>query len=167
MSSHLSRRWRRPHVGKKGNHQRTPCRWLVWLRRHDDRAKADMDEAVEDFDQAMQGVAELLITDTSMLAVTAKALGLCSELVARVHGFLDPEGLQDFGEWLRIYGTVSPVILDDGELPHTVHFHEGMQVRNFMRRTGLCDNWTDHDFDDHWVQIVCLALDAEKMKQKV
>jgi len=135
MSSHLSRRWRRPHVGRKGNHRWQPCKWLSWLRRHDDRAEADLLEAT-----------------------TTEAMELCEELVTRVHTFLGSEGLKAFGDWFEEYGTVSPMLSFSNGFPHAVHFHEGMQVRNFMRNTGLCDSWTDHDLDNLWAEVVCIAL---------
>jgi len=48
--------------------------------------------------------------------------------------------------WMEKYGNL--------EIPHPVHFREGMDVRNFMRGSGECKNWTAHEFDDNWIALV-------------
>ncbi len=67
---------------------------------------------------------------------TVAATDISNELVARVREFLGPDGIEDFRGWLEEHDTVSPVLTHD-KIPHSVHFREGMQVRNFMRHTGL------------------------------
>lgn len=84
------------------------------------------------------------------------------ELVVAVRRYLGDEGHEFFSGCLRDHGTVSPLLSVDtaiGTIPHPVHFREGMSVRNFMRSTGLCDGWTDHDFDNLWMETVSRALD--------
>ena len=46
----------------------------------------------------------------------------------------------------------------EGDIPHIVHFREGMQVRNFMRQSGECNDWSDHEFDDNWVKLIELII---------
>ncbi len=42
-------------------------------------------------------------------------------------------------------------------IPHSVHFREGMRVRNFLR-TIFGDMWTDHDYDNRWAELVDEAI---------
>lgn len=46
------------------------------------------------------------------------------------------------------HGTVDVVL--PGPPPHPVDFNEGMRIRNLMRESGVCHDWTDHDFDANW-----------------
>jgi hypothetical protein len=39
-------------------------------------------------------------------------------------------------------------------IPHPVHFREGMQIRNWLRESGLCKDWSDHDLDNNWHRVV-------------
>jgi hypothetical protein len=92
-------------------------------------------------------------------------------LVEAIRDFLSPRGERFFRELLREYGEIN-VVLDAGRppslkggvvfgvpaIPHPVHLREGMQVRNAMRQTGLCDGWDDHDFDNNWIRVVCRAI---------
>ena len=38
------------------------------------------------------------------------------------------------------------------------HSWNGMQVRNFLRGLKDCKDWTDHDFDHSWIEIVTRAI---------
>ena len=58
---------------------------------------------------------------------------------------------------IKEYGEISPVFMEGG-IPHAVHLNEGMQIRNFMRSTGFCDDWTAQEFDDSWISLVEEAL---------
>jgi len=40
----------------------------------------------------------------------------------------------------------------------SVHFNQGMQLRNFMRSSGDCQGWTDHDYDDSWMALTELCI---------
>lgn len=82
---------------------------------------------------------------------------ITEDLVKAVRDFLGDEGVAFFRECRGKYGTVSPV-LGNSVLPHPVHFREGMRVRNAMRQSGLCEGWTDHDYDEHWADIVEMAI---------
>ena len=39
-------------------------------------------------------------------------------------------------------------------IPHAVHFSEGMQVRNFLRQQPETKDWTDHDFDNRYIPLL-------------
>jgi hypothetical protein len=106
-------------------------------------------------------------------------------LAERVAAFLGKDGLDFFRACKKYCGTLSPVFVINeprdesltpeaiqrmaedpqprkpGAIPISVHFQHGMQVRNFMRRTGLCEGWDAHDFDDTWQDAVQAALDKE------
>lgn len=83
------------------------------------------------------------------------------DLITKVRDWLGEDGKQFFTENHEKHGTVSPV-LADGNIPHPVHFREGMAVRNFMRRTGLCADWDAHDFDNNWQSVVERAIGISK-----
>jgi hypothetical protein len=84
-------------------------------------------------------------------------------LIVAVKLFLGDEGIAQFREWKRKHGTVSPVISMytkyGSPMPHPVHFREGMQIRNFMRGTGLCTGWDATDYDDNWKYVVEAAIE--------
>jgi hypothetical protein len=65
---------------------------------------------------------------------------------------------------MHFTGTASPVFGRKSNrcIPHPVHFREGMSVRNAMRDSGLCTDWSDHDFDDNWTEVVELAVKQSK-----
>jgi len=70
---------------------------------------------------------------------------------------LGPEGLQFFRDLHKKYGKVD-VCYRVGKIPHPVHLREGMVVRNYLRESGLCRNWTAHDYDNNWSEVVERAL---------
>ena len=82
------------------------------------------------------------------------------ELVEKTREWLGEDGRAFFKKCLEEHGKIDAVY-EEGRIPHAVHFREGMSVRNFLRGTGLCDHWTDHDFDNSWVDIVRRALYAK------
>lgn len=82
---------------------------------------------------------------------------ITEQIVAEVKGFLGKDGIEFFKECLEKHGEISPVI-STGSIPHPVHFREGMQIRNFMRGTGLCNDWSCHDLDDNWAEVVKRAI---------
>jgi hypothetical protein len=77
---------------------------------------------------------------------------ITKEIIESVKTFLGEDGVSFFKEMVEEHGEVSPVL--DLGYPHSVHFSEGMQVRNHLRRSGLCDSWGDHDFDDNWIEVI-------------
>ena len=89
------------------------------------------------------------------------------ELVKEVKRYLGKEGKELFNYYLERYGTVNPVFQEEGQLfPHSVHFREGMQIRNFMRSTMFCKDWDSHDFDNQWADIVLTVLKLEKTDEQ-
>jgi len=82
---------------------------------------------------------------------------ITNEIVKKTKEFLGEDGLNFFKECVEKHGEISPVYMESIgyiKIPHPVHFREGMQVRNFLRSTGLCNDWTDHDYDDNWTEVV-------------
>ena len=79
------------------------------------------------------------------------------ELIKKTKEWLSVDGHQFFKELLEVHGKVNAVFME-GPVPHLVHFREGMQIRNFMRTSNMCDDWDDHDFDDNWVELIEKAL---------
>lgn len=90
-------------------------------------------------------------------------------LVVACKIWLGKEGLEYFCGLKEEYGTISPVIVEElytdeelkedlnrkqKKIPYPVHFREGMQVRNWMRRQGETDDWDDHDYDETWIPLV-------------
>lgn len=89
---------------------------------------------------------------------------ITKEIVVKVHDWLGEKGRDFFREVKEEHGTLNAV-LHDGNIPHPVHFREGMQVRNFLRQTGLCDDWSDHDLDDNWCEVVEKAINGDSIPQ--
>jgi len=94
---------------------------------------------------------------------------ITNELVKKVKKWLGKDGKEFFKWCVRAHDSISPVYpegeVDKGwykqSIPHPVHFREGMRVRNYMRSTGLCDDWSAIDLDDNWVEVVEKALNAK------
>jgi hypothetical protein len=68
--------------------------------------------------------------------------------------WLRPEGVEFFKGLIEEYGTVLAV-WNEGNIPHSVHFREGMQVRNWMRdQPEFADNLDCHWLDNNWAEFV-------------
>jgi len=85
---------------------------------------------------------------------------ITNELVKKVHQWLGPEGRDFFKGIKENNEDLATAVWMENGIPHPVHFREGMQVRNFLRKTGLCDNWTDHDLDNNWGTVIEQALEG-------
>lgn len=72
--------------------------------------------------------------------------------------WLGVDGLSFFMDCYEKYGTVSPTIPHD-LYPHSVHFNEGMQVRNFLRQRSDVSEWNCHTFDNMWEVVILLTLE--------
>ncbi len=83
-------------------------------------------------------------------------------LVEDTREWLGAEGITHFTGYKKDHGTVSPVIVTEGGFPHPVHFHEGMSVRNFMRKSAHCEGWGDHEFDDSWQTLIERVIDGHE-----
>lgn len=90
------------------------------------------------------------------------AKGEVSEsLIEKMKAFLGDTGTEDFTNYYKSYGTVSPVFMD-GKIPHPVHFREGMQIRNFMRTLPECEDWSAYQLDNTWRYVVARAIGVEE-----
>ena len=78
-------------------------------------------------------------------------------MITKVKKWLGKDGIACFRKYKENYGTVSPIFIED-KIPHPVHFREGMQVRNFLRTLEECKDWTSHDFDNKWKDIIEEAI---------
>ncbi len=81
---------------------------------------------------------------------------ISEELITYIMENMTVHGLMFFVGILDTYGTLNAVI--PGNPPHPVHFRDGMHVRNMMRQSGLCDDWTAHEFDDNWEEVIILVI---------
>lgn len=86
---------------------------------------------------------------------------ITTEICASTKKFLGKSGVGFFTEMVNTHGKVSPVFMKGG-IPHCVHFREGMQVRNHLRTTGLCDDWSQDDYDNLWAVVVERVLEDVK-----
>jgi hypothetical protein len=74
------------------------------------------------------------------------------EIIAGLREWLGPAGTAFFRDIKAKYGTLI-ACWDEGGIPHSVHFREGMQVRNQLR-TLTNNSWTAHEYDDRWAELV-------------
>lgn len=79
-----------------------------------------------------------------------------SALVGQLREWLGRTGIAHFRKIKAEHGTLNAVWMEGG-IPHSVHFREGMQVRNKLR--DLTDNaWSSHEYDDRWMGLVEEAI---------
>ena len=74
----------------------------------------------------------------------------CKELVQKLKDWLGEDGISFFSDIKEKYGKIDAVWME-GNIPHVVHFREGMQVRNFLRDLT---NWDSHELDEKWVGLI-------------
>lgn len=73
-------------------------------------------------------------------------------LIPELKKWLGPEGLAFFKKIKAEHGTLNAVWMKGG-IPHSVHFREGMQIRNKLR--NLTDNaWSVYEYDNTWMDII-------------
>lgn len=93
-------------------------------------------------------------------------------LLSRARTWLGPDGVERFIYFKKNYGEVSPVIPGSDtpfNIPHTVHFAEGKQIRNFMRNQKECEEYLDR-LDDIWIEFIESVIAPflpEKINQSV
>lgn len=94
--------------------------------------------------------------------IETRARDIPDSLLEKLDTFLGPRGVRYFRLLNHFHGNVSPVLklhYSRKHIPaHSVHFNEGMQIRNFMRRLPECQDWTCHDLDDNWAKAVELLI---------
>lgn len=78
-------------------------------------------------------------------------------LIQATKDWLRAYGIQFFREIKEKHGRIDAV-WNEGGIPHAVHFREGMAVRNFLRAQPECKDWTDHDLDNNWVEVIEEAI---------
>lgn len=86
-------------------------------------------------------------------------------LAEKVKEFIGKKGNRYFRLLYQFHGHI-PLVVRLNEkrkfLPvHTVHLNEGMQIRNMLRGLEQCKGWDDHDFDNNWIELTCMAIDRE------
>jgi len=79
------------------------------------------------------------------------------ELIIKTRVWLGKDGHDFFSDIKKKHGKIN-ACWSEGDIPHAVHFREGMQIRNFMRMSDLCDGWDSMDYDDNWVELIESAL---------
>lgn len=84
--------------------------------------------------------------------------GIPKELLARVRDWLDGNGGREFFTLVKKEHGRVDACWSEATFPYSVHFNEGMRVRNFIRSTGIVDDWNCCDLDDMWVEIVEKSL---------
>ena len=81
---------------------------------------------------------------------------ITKEIIDGIKTWLGDDGKIFFTKMMLEHGEISPVF-NEGRFPHAVHFREGMQVRNYLRKNG-CEDWDHEDLDNNWEEIVRLAI---------
>jgi radical SAM superfamily enzyme YgiQ (UPF0313 family) len=79
--------------------------------------------------------------------------------------WLKPEGIEYLKGILKKHGTLLAVWME-GDIPHPVHFREGMQIRNWMRTQPEFKNKDAHWLDDNWADFTKRAIDLSDMLRK-
>ena len=82
---------------------------------------------------------------------------ISDESLQKLKDWLGEDGLDFFRKTKEKHGEIAAVYME-GRLPHCVHFREGMQVRNFLRRLPEYKDSTSIDLDDCWVEIIEEAM---------
>ena len=59
--------------------------------------------------------------------------------------------IEKFCNWI---GTEELIWLSEFEDLISIHFREGMQIRNWMHNQEECKDWTCHELDDNWMSLV-------------
>lgn len=82
------------------------------------------------------------------------------DLIPALRQWLGADGLEFFGSVYAEHGNLC-VVLPGKVYPHSIHFHEGMSVRNFIRG-WYTDNNIEvpdcHFLDDNWADAVIECL---------
>lgn len=82
---------------------------------------------------------------------------ITAEMVESVSNFLQDDGKSYFLKELLAYGSL-------------IHLHViggGMQVRNHLRQSNLCEGWSDHDYDNNWINVVMKAIAQDETDEEM
>jgi hypothetical protein len=94
-----------------------------------------------------------------------------NRVLTSLREWLGEEGLSFFREMQTTHGRVDPVFSvpygdakygPQKHMPHSVHFREGMQVRNFLRTLPETEGWDAHDYDDQWRPLIEAVLQGQQ-----
>lgn len=85
---------------------------------------------------------------------------ITQELVDGIREWLGAEGVAHFRSIKERHGRIDAA-WKDGDIPHCVHFREGMSVRNKMRELTNYSG-TAHEYDDNWVEVVERAISEQE-----
>ena len=80
------------------------------------------------------------------------------ELIQKLRKWLKKDGIKFFRDVRAKHGRIDAVWME-GNLPHPVHFREGMQVRNFLRQHV---KWGAHKLDNEWVGLIEKAIEERE-----
>ena len=78
-------------------------------------------------------------------------------LVKSLIRFLGKKGLSFFRRVYKEYGRVDVVLQLDGDIPHPIHFREGMLIRNYLREITEY-SWDIHEYDYRWTTLIEKAI---------
>ena len=81
------------------------------------------------------------------------------EMVEKTREWLGEEGIMFFTKEVLINESPNPWI--------NLHFTIGMDVRNFLRSTHLCDGWYDHGLDNNWQKIIMKAITEDYTEEEL
>lgn len=91
-------------------------------------------------------------------------MNIPQSLVEKTFNWMGREGVIWFKHIKGLKGSVNEVLKLNykrkGIPAHPIHFREGMQIRNFLRKQDECQNWTHVDFECEWATVVnrCIEL---------
>ena len=70
------------------------------------------------------------------------------------HRPFHPHLIRETKKWLGKAGIAYFKMLNEKNAFIEVHLTDGMQVRNFMRQSGQCEEWDAHDLDNNWIELI-------------
>ncbi|RLC88848.1 MAG: hypothetical protein DRJ03_01005 [Chloroflexi bacterium] len=91
-------------------------------------------------------------------------------IITRLIDWLGYDGIAFFTMCIDEYGAIEKAVWNidistdksrfarRDYIPHAVHFNEGMQVRNFLRRHIETKHWDAHDFDNRYIPLLNEAI---------
>jgi len=88
------------------------------------------------------------------------------KLYKRLLHWLAYDGIFFFEMLIQEYGSISKAHWMDNGIPHSVHFREGMVIRNFLRRQKYTRHWDSHRLDNEWMNIIKTALKLCRLKKE-
>ena len=88
---------------------------------------------------------------------TTKIINDDNEIIEKLLNFLGYDGISFFIMCLDEYNDICPV-WSEYEIPHPVHFREGMMIRNFLRSLDETKDWNGHDFDNNYQSYILSAI---------